>query len=404
MKICIDATPIGINTTDKGGVYRYIHHLVEALGQIDKENQYRLFFNFFNNSNLPAFEKKINQLDLPANFLVQRSRCPVRIREGLGLPVEFLAGGFDVFHGCADRLPKVTWGKAVVTIHDVRYLEDFNAPPDPEWMDIIQRKAPRPKEAMTDFMARDALFKSLRETIKQTVKRADKIIAVSEFSKSRMIDTLNIEAEKIRVVHHGVDTCFKRPSHSHLKKRLEHMGIKTPYVLYTGKYDPLKNLLRLLSAFKICSDKWNDLMLVMAGPKNWFYYVVEEESRRLGIGDRIYYTDFISDEDLVTLYSGASLFAMPSLYEGFGMPVIEAMACGAPVVTSRLCSIPEVAGDAALLVDPESVSDIAEAMMSVLSDKKISDDLVAGGLMQASSFTWEKSARETLSIYEREVR
>lgn len=397
MRICIDATPIGIHTTDKGGVYRYIHHLVEALSDIDMENQYTLFFNFFNKKNLPAFEQKLETLRLGQNFWVRHSRCPARVRDMFDLPIELLSGRFDVFHGCADRLPRLFSGRGVVTIHDVRYMEDLNESPEPRW---IEMETLLPEEAIFDYMARDQLLESLRRTISKTVQRAAAIITVSEFSKKRITELLNVPKEVIKVVYHGVDSCFRAHSDAQIRMVLDRMRIKKPYILYTGKYDPLKNLLRLLRAFKTVSITKKDLTFVMVGPKNWFYFIVMEEAKNLEVIDRIYCTDFITDEDLAVLYCGALAFVLPSLYEGFGMPVIEAMACGTPVLTSNVCSLPEVAGDAAILIDPMSIEDITGAIIRIVEDDKLRNELIVRGVAHAASFTWERTARETLAVYE----
>lgn len=398
MKICIDATPIGINTTDKGGVYRYIYELVCMLSLIDPENQYILFFNFFKKEHLPAYHKAVERLRVGENFYIKLSRFPPRLRGLIDFPVELLAGRFDVFHGCFDYLPPILSGRGVVTIHDIRYLEDIEDRPDPEWVDILKKTTPCPELYIKDYSAMGDLFNHLRLTIRETIQRADAIITVSQFCKNRMVELLSIPEKKIRVIYHGVDRRFRYLSYREIMPVLKRYGIERPYILYTGKLDPLKNLIRLIEAFKKVTTSY-DVTLVLAGPINWFYYILVEKARQLDIMDKIIFTNFVADEDIVALYSGASVFTFPSLYEGFGIPLVEAMACRVPIVTSKLSSIPEVVGNSALFVDHSSTEDITQGIIQCLTDKRLREELINEGIKRVESFTWERTARETLQVY-----
>lgn len=399
MRICIDATPIGIKTTDKGGVYRYISSLIEALSIVDQKSCYTLFFNFFRKENLPAFNDAVRRLRVGSNFKIRLSRFPPRLRQAIDPPVELLAGRFDVFHGCFDHLPATFGGRRVVTIHDVRYLEDIEDGPEQQWIELLERVAPQPEVYISDCLSRNGLFNHLRSTVRKTVDRADTVITVSEFCKGRIVELLNIPEERVKVIHHGVDSRFRPVPADHIKPVLIKYGIKGPYILYTGKCDPLKNLSRLLEAFERVARYFKGLTLVIAGPVNWYYHVLLEEARRLGIKDMVVFTGFVKEEDIVPLYSGASVFVMPSLYEGFGMPVVEAMACGVPVVTSDVCSIPEIAGDGALFIDPNSSEGLADGIVRSLSDAVLRKELIEKGMERARLFTWERTARETLRVY-----
>ncbi|MFZ5907804.1 MAG: glycosyltransferase family 4 protein [Nitrospirota bacterium] len=404
MKVCIDATPIGIVTPDKGGVYRYIFELIRGLSFLDSDDEYTLFFNFSRKEHLPVFHEVISKLGLGKNFRIRHSKFPVRFRRIMEPPMEFLAGKFDIFHACFDYFPRILSGRGIVTIHDIRYLEEQAVAPDSEWVRILKETNPAHENLLRDYAARADLFHHLSSTIRKTIRRAHMVITVSEFCRGRLMELLKLPDEKIRVVYHGVDKRFLLPLKcDNVLSVLNRFGIERPYVLYTGKFDPSKNLIRLLEAFgTVCC--FHDIVLVMVGPKNWFYHIIHETAKKLGIDNRIKFTGFVDDDDLVSLYNGASVFALPSLYEGFGIPLLEAMACGVPVVASNVCSVPEVIDDAGILVDPLSIASIAEGIRRVLSDTAVKNDLVQKGLERAKLFSWEKTARETREIYRKVYR
>lgn len=180
---------------------------------------------------------------------------------------------------------------------------------------------------------------------------------------------------------------------------LQKYGIVRPYILYVGALESRKNLPRLLEAYaqlRQWSTKWR---LVIVGARKWKFSPIFETVQRLGLEPHVTFTGYVADEHLPALYAGADLFAFPSLYEGFGLPVLEAMACGTPVVTSNTSSLPEVAGDAAILVDPNSVGQIAEAMRSVLSQPTLAAELIEKGPARSGLFTWERTAQETIDVY-----
>lgn len=398
MKICIDATPIGIVTVDKGGVCRYIFELIKAISLLDQTNQYTLFFNFFREKSLPIFHDTIKRLRAGENFHVRLSRVPMRLRNIIEPPIELLTGRFDIFHGCFDYLPRILFGQGVVTIHDVRYMENIDNETDAEWIKMLKQFSPSPEFYVKDYLGRSCFFNHLRSTVKKTIQRADRVITVSEFCKSRITELLCIPSEKVKVIHHGVDKHFKPLPPKEVRPVLDKFGVKKPYIFYAGKFDPLKNLIRLLEAFKEITVL-HDVNLVMAGIINWFYYILIEKARQLNILNKVVFTDFVTDEELVALYNGASAFALPSIYEGFGIPLLEAMACGVPIVTSNICSIPEVVGDAALFADPYSVTDLSQCILQCLTNETLQEELIEKGKKQVKLFTWENSAKETIAIY-----
>jgi glycosyltransferase involved in cell wall biosynthesis len=168
--------------------------------------------------------------------------------------------------------------------------------------------------------------------------------------------------------------------------------------LYVGKFEPQKNIIRLLEAFKKVVNN-EEVCLVMAGPVNWYYFIVVEKVKQLGISESVMFTDFIEDEDMAALYSGASAFVFPSLYEGFGLPLLEAMACGVPIVTSHVCSIPEVVDDSAYFADPSSADDIADKVMRCLTDDEQRRNLVHAARKRSQSFSWKNTALKTIDAY-----
>lgn len=237
-------------------------------------------------------------------------------------------------------------------------------------------------------------------------RRADAIITVSQSSRRDLVAALGVPQKHIRITTEGVNARF-RPVEDGPARRalLARYGITRPYVLYVGGINARKNISRLFEAFArvldICAASGNHApQLVIAGKRQWRTEEIEATFHRLRLTDHVHFTGYAGDDDLPGLYSAAELLAFPSLNEGFGLPPLEAMACGTPVVTSNVSSIPEVVGDAALAVDPYDVEGLAAAMMQVLTDSALRGELRRRGLLHAAQFTWARAARETLDVYE----
>lgn len=227
------------------------------------------------------------------------------------------------------------------------------------------------------------------------------IITVSEQSREDLLTHLPVDPERVITVPEAADRRFRPVPAAEAEPILRQYSVERPYILYVGALESRKNLPRLLAAYarlREWSDKWR---LVIVGARKWKSSPIFEAVQTLGLEPHITFTGFVEDEHLPALYAGADLFAFPSLYEGFGLPVLEAMACGTPVVTSNSSSLPEVAGDAAILVDPYDVEQIANAMWMVLSQPELAAALREKGLARAAQFTWERTARETIAVYER---
>ena len=237
-------------------------------------------------------------------------------------------------------------------------------------------------------------------------ERADIIITVSENTKRDLIRLFKVPEEKIRVIYNGYDKkTFRILDENDTIARIKlKYKIDTPfYLLYVGALEPKKNLVRLIDAYyeliKTNRDLTNDYKLVIVGKKAWMYKNIFKEVKKLGIESHIIFTGFVPQEDLVYLYNGAKLFLFPSIYEGFGLPVLEAMACGVPVVTSNISSLPEITGDAALLVNPLDPKEITKAILRLLYDEQLYLRLKQNGLKQAQKFSWERCTYETLKTY-----
>jgi len=359
MKIGIDISQIVYGT----GVSQYTIGLVESLLKIDKENQYVLFGGSLRQRKvLSEFAEKcpkercqsiINCLSPEiADLLWNRLHI---------LPVERLIGKIDVFHS-SDWTQPPTKAAKVTTIHDLaifKYPETF-----PQKIISVQKR-------------RLALVK----------KNCDLIIAVSESTKKDIVSILGIPGERIRVIYESGNEKIKKTSAKETEEAKKKFGIKGDYLLAISTLEPRKNLQRIIEAHKSLAKE--GLKLVLVGKSGW--------GKSLEIGENTVLTGFVADRDLAALLSGALVYLYPSLYEGFGQSILSAMACGVPVVTSNVSSMPEVAGQAAVLVDPLSAKSIAEGIQEALTNR---EDLINKGLAQITKFSWEKCARETLRAYE----
>lgn len=279
-------------------------------------------------------------------------------------------------------IPPFVHGKKVVTIHD-----------------MVIRAYPE----TVRFRTKQLLLTGM----KKSMKRADIIITDSEFSKTEIEKYYPQFSGKIQVVYCGVNTekFYHIEDTERIEKTKKNLGIESEYFLYLGTIEPRKNLERLIEAYNILSKRDSSVpKLVMAGGKGWLNSGIYNKVKEYGLEERIIFTKYIPDEDLCPLMNGACAFVFPSIYEGFGMPPLEAMACGVPVVSSGEASLPEVVGDCAVIVDAYSPESIADGMYRVYTDRELSDDLKKRGMQRAADFTWEKSAQKLHDIYKAVLR
>lgn len=298
----------------------------------------------------------------------------------------FLPVPYSTFFGTSDDLthffnyivPPGVKGKTVVTVHDMVY-----------------KAFPETVRARTKYM--------LGSGLKQSMNRADMIVTDSQFSKDEIIKYFPQHSDKIRVVQCGVDLEKFRPctEPGRIPEVKKSLGIEGDYFLYLGTIEPRKNLERLIKAYHICTQRiGSDLpKLVLAGGKGWLYDSIFAKVTELGLTDRVIFTKYVPSEDMNPLMCGAVAFVFPSIYEGFGMPPLEAMACGVPVLASDAASLPEVTGDCAVICNAYSEESIAEGLLRLYDDTALRADLSRRGLERASQFTWDASAKQLYNVY-----
>lgn len=237
----------------------------------------------------------------------------------------------------------------------------------------------------------------LNLSMKRTCLRADKIVTISEFSKREIMKYLPVSEEKIEVISLGVDERRFHTGYTTEQKQkiVKKYRIPELYFLFLGTIEPRKNLERLICAYALlCKENDSVPHLVLAGRKGWLCESIFAAVKNLNLEGKIHFLGYVASEDLPVLLSGAELFLFPSLYEGFGLPILEAMACGVPVVTSNVASLPEVAGNAAVLVSPLEISSIKEGISLAFGDSKVRERLVSEGLEQVKKFSWEETAKK----------
>lgn len=234
-----------------------------------------------------------------------------------------------------------------------------------------------------------------------TLRKASLVLTDSRNSQQDIQRYFGVSSERILAVPLGVDPSFRPIAKPETVSTLDRYGLRQPYLLYVGALNARKNLTRLLQAFVLLRPRFPELKLVINGKRQWRLAEFNATFEQLQLDGQVIFTGYVADADLPSLYTGASLFVFPSLYEGFGLPVLEAMACGTPVVASNASALPEVLGEAALLVDPFDVKAIAQAIEKGLSDEKLRAELRQRGLEQAAKYTWQQTAHETLAAYRR---
>jgi glycosyltransferase involved in cell wall biosynthesis len=295
----------------------------------------------------------------------------------LGLPLQLLRNSFDLFHGTNYEVPLWSRKPTVVTIHDLSLL-------------------------LHSEVHEQRLVRRGRWRLPLMAKSASKIITPSTSVKMEVCEAFGVPADKVAVTPEAPRSVFQRREDPDLLRRL---GIDRDYILFVGTIEPRKNLHRLVEAFgQMLHNTSLSPALVIAGGQGWLMDDFASFIKQKGLEDRVCFTGYLEDEDLCGLYSACSAFVYPSLYEGFGLPPLEAMACGAPVITSRIRSILETVGNAARLVDPKDVDDIAQAMTELLGDKNVREHYAELGKAQVKKFSWEQTAVKTLDVYRELVR
>ena len=394
-------TRIGIDYTaaarQRAGIGRYTRELVTTLLALESAHQYIIFAATGGLDpgcwNLETEKLQESSIQYPASS-IQRSASSLQFRtlplsddwiarlwHRLRLPisVEAITGSLDVFYSPDFVLPPTRRAtRTLLTVHDLSYLH------------YPEHFVPK-------------LVRYLDRAVSRSVARADQVLADSKATRADLIAHLGTPPEKVEVLYGGVDSRFrpeKEPGENeHLCARY---GLSEGcYVLSVGTIQPRKNYERLVQAFS--QVRAPDLSLVIAGGKGWLYEKLFQQVKELNMQDRVQFTGYIDDIDLPLVYNLAEVFVFPSLYEGFGIPPLEAMSCGVPVVAADNSSLPEAVGDAGLLVDAEDVEALAAALTQVLDDTALRQTLIERGLAHAKKFTWERAARTLLATYEHVV-
>ena len=370
MRIAIDVSPVVYH---KAGLATYTRNLTEHLICSDRQNSYRAFHYGQPNEPLPAPLDALPGSTVPWD--AQRWRLQVAAQYFLGGTMDHAVGDVDIFHATEHLLPPLRATRTVFTFHDAIY-------------------ALFPKY----HLPKNRLF--LGWMMPRFLRRADAIIAVSECSKRDAIRLYHVAPEKVKVIYEGINPEMKPVHDRNRRAEIRARYAKhQPYLLFVSTIEPRKNISALIDAHKILRAQGFTQRLVIAGRKGWLYQSTFEHIKQVGMESEIDFLDHVPDADLPVLYSACDAFVFPSLYEGFGLPPLEAMACGAPVICSNTSSLPEVVGDAALQVNPCDVNEIAKAVMRVLNDTTLRDELRAKSLARAAQFSWERTAHETVQVY-----
>jgi len=361
LNILIDGASM---TAVKSGIGYFTANMVQGLAKLSTKHTYTLLCP----ENMPT-------ADLPVNVqLMKAKRWLWRVS-----PVDVLgiSKKFDLYHE-PNYMLRPFRGTRVVNVYDMSYR-------------LYPKYHPSRRVAMLRFF-------------EGRMKDANRIITVSNSAKQEIVELLKVDENKVVVIYPGVSDKFHRMDVSDVQGMDVHKYYNLPenFILYVGTIEPRKNLVRLIEAYsRVKATIGNSgVKLVLAGGKGWLNEEIYQRVEALKLTNDVIFTGYIMDEHLPTVYNMALAFVYPSLYEGFGLPPLEAMACGVPVITSKISSLPEVVGDAGILIDPYNVDELSDAILRVVSSTELRKRLSDKGIMQASLFTWEKCAQETLAVYE----
>jgi len=363
LKIAVDARNL---VAESSGVARYLSNLLRFFHTISNKHEFFIYSH-----------KPIDEIITNRNYYYQVLKGHPIIWKQFLLPIIQLKRQYDLLFVPTYSTPYFFPGKVVVTIHDLIFCRH------PEWTDK--------KQALR--------FATI---VRHSAKKADHIIAVSEATKKDILDLTDVPEDKVTVIYEGVDEIFRQLDQHGLDRIREKHQLRHPFILHVGAIHPRRNISRLIEAFAFLRREKNcqhELRLV-GSISDKEASELQYKTQKLGIEDVVHCHGILSDQDLVGFYNLADVFIYPSLYEGFGLPVLESMACGTPVITSNRSSLPELAGDAAILVDPESVDEIAYAIHELISNRDLRKQLVECGTIRVQKFSWLKTTKQTLKLFE----
>jgi glycosyltransferase involved in cell wall biosynthesis len=355
-----------------GGIGVYTYQLLKNFNQMDNENIYHLIH--YSKSDIDLYNKN-NEILIPKNRFTQ-GRGSYFIWRYITLPQKLKKYPLDVVHDPYELGPFIFSQpfRKVITVHDLTPLLFPNLF---KWGDVMLH----------------------RMLLKRTINKADKIITVSYHSQKDIMEYFNVPKEKIEVIYHGKDESFKPLTSEEIRGVKERYGLSKQFILSVGGLHPIKNIPRLLKAFHLARKDGLEHKLVIVGGVVDKTEDIFQTIKDLGLEETVNFTGTIPHNDLVAFYNAADLFIYPCLYAGFGFPPLEAMSCGTPVITSRTSSLPEVTGDAAVLINPYDTKEIAKAIIGVLSNKEMMETLIKKGLKRTKMFNWEKTTHETIKVY-----
>lgn len=368
MRIGLNAQLLSLSDSYRGaGIAHYIHQTLLHLPRTSAHT----YIAFVADGAFQADGLEVVLSRLPT------SRPPMRILwEQACLPAELARRRIDLLHAMAFVTPVLSRVPSVVTVYDVSFAlfpESFR--PLNRWY--------------------------LTTMTQRSVRKARAVLAISQNTANDLHRLWGIPREKIHLAYCGVDAIFRPMPAGEVEAFRVVKGLPSQYILFVGTLEPRKNVVRLVEAFALLKRQGLRHKLVLAGGKGWMYEPIFAAVERLGLGAEVIFPGFVPRQELPLWYNGAGVFVYPSLYEGFGLGPLEAMACGAPVVVSDRASLPEVVGDAGLTAPPDDAPALADAIAAILRDRNLADDLRQRGLRRAAEFTWERTAQATVRAYER---
>lgn len=376
MRITLDLSPY---VHQHAGLGRYAGELTAALLRVAPQNEYSGLYHARRAMPLDGELKDLRVTRVPLG--AKPWRLSVLLAYYARWNMDARLPPCDIFHATDHLLPPLKRARSVFTIHDLifQFFPEYHLPLNRWYLGL---------------------------TLPKFMQRADAIIAVSECTRRDASQRMNIPAEKIRVIYEGVHPSF-RPiaDRATLERVRATYRLPANFILFFSTIEPRKNLITLFDAYAALLKQNTDVPpLVVAGRKGWLYQETLQRAQTLGIGARVQWADWIAGDDVPALLNLADVFVYPSLYEGFGLPPLEALACGTPVICSNASSLPEVVGDAGILFEPRDTAALTRALARVLTDDALRQTLRAKGLRQAAPFTWERAARETLAVYDAVMR
>lgn len=376
MKILLDGSDAVVGTR---AIRRYTINLINEFASNNNKDQFKIFLNYFRgNSRIIDLKIKKNK-----NFSKSHFFCPRRISLPLWdklnfPPIDIFTGKADIFHALGDDCPPVKHAAYIVTLHGIVYMTR------PDLIDPVY-------------------VKNKQAWLKKMARKADYFISVSKTTKEEFLNHFGfIDPEKVRVIPLGIGAEFQPLDKKIVKEKLRQgFNITRPYILYVGGIEPRKNIEGIIRGFSLISDQYPEMDLVLVGRETEMKLNIMSLIEKLSLKKRIKIIGYVSQEndDLPVIYNGAECFVFPSFSEGWTSPPLEAMACGIPVVTSNVSSLPETVGNAAILVDPTNYEKIGDALNKLISDVQVKKNMAKKGLQHAAQFTWKRCAEKTYSFY-----